>query len=95
MLNIKAQYGATAAGIAFATGCSVEFAQEFLDNEAKLFPESIAYRAVVRNSVEYTGSLPDGIHREMLPQHLQGNLQDPLRAPLALSLREAASMPRS
>lgn len=65
MLNIKAQYGATAAGIAFATGCSIEFAQEFLDNEAKLFPESIAYRSVVRNSVEYTGSLPEGIHREM------------------------------
>lgn len=32
----------------------------------------------------------DGIHRGMLPQYLQGSLQAPLRAPLALSLREAS-----
>lgn len=33
------QYGATAHGIAFATGCTVEEAQEFIDTEKALFPE--------------------------------------------------------
>lgn len=33
------QYGATAAGIAFATGCTVEDAQAFIDAEKALFPE--------------------------------------------------------
>lgn len=33
------QYGATAFGIAFATGCTVEEAQEFIDAERALFPE--------------------------------------------------------
>ncbi len=33
------QYGATARGIAFATGCSVEEAQAFIDAEKALFPE--------------------------------------------------------
>jgi len=32
------QYGATAAGIAFATGCTVESAQAFIDAEKALFP---------------------------------------------------------
>lgn len=32
------QYGATARGIAFATGCSVEEAQAFIDTEKALFP---------------------------------------------------------
>lgn len=33
------QYGATAFGIAFSTGCSVEEAQAFIDNEKALFPD--------------------------------------------------------
>lgn len=33
------QYGATAQGIAFATGCTVEAAQAFIDAEKALFPE--------------------------------------------------------
>lgn len=65
--SFAAQYGATASGIAFATGCTVEFAQEFLDNEAALFPKSIGYRQVIRDEVERTGALPSGIHREMGP----------------------------
>lgn len=63
--SFAAQYGASAHGIAFATGCTVEFAQEFLDNEAAMFPDSIAYRDVIRESVERTGALPENIHREM------------------------------
>lgn len=56
-MNTKAQYGATAKGIAFATGCTVEYAQSFLDNEAKLFPTTIGFRDVVRAEVERTGML--------------------------------------
>lgn len=37
------QYGATAHGIAFSTGCTVEEAQAFIDNEKELFPEVEAY----------------------------------------------------
>ena len=33
------QYGATAMGIAFATGCTVEYAEEFIANEKALFPD--------------------------------------------------------
>lgn len=65
--SFAAQYGASATGIAFATGCSVEYAQEFLDNEAKLFPQSIGYRQVVRSEVERTGALPGNMHREQAP----------------------------
>ena len=32
------QYGATAMGIAFSTGCTVEYAEEFIANEKALFP---------------------------------------------------------
>lgn len=53
--SFAAQYGATAKGIAFATGCTVEFAQAFLDNEAALFPQTIGFRAVVKEEVERTG----------------------------------------
>lgn len=55
--SFAAQYGATAKGIAFATGCTVEYAQSFLDNEAKLFPTTIGFRDVVRAEVERTGAL--------------------------------------
>ena len=54
--SFAAQYGATAKGIAFATGCTVEYAQSFLDNEAKLFPTTIGFRAKVREEVERTGA---------------------------------------
>lgn len=54
--SFAAQYGATAKGIAFATGCTVEYAQSFLDNEAKLFPQTIGFRAVVKEEVERTGA---------------------------------------
>lgn len=37
------QYGATAHGIAFATGCTVEEAQAFIDAEKALFPEVEAW----------------------------------------------------
>lgn len=37
------QYGATAMGIAYSTGCSVEEAQAFIDNEKALFPEVELY----------------------------------------------------
>lgn len=54
--SFAAQYGATAKGIAFATGCTVEFAQAFLDNEAALFPQTIGFRTVVKEEVERTGA---------------------------------------
>lgn len=54
--SFAAQYGATAKGIAFATECTVEFAQAFLDNEAALFPQTIGFRAVVKEEVERTGA---------------------------------------
>ena len=54
--SFAAQYGATAKGIAFATGCTVEFAQAFLDNEAALFQQTIGFRAVVKEEVERTGA---------------------------------------
>lgn len=37
------QYGATARGIAFATGCSVDEAQAFIDAEKALFPDVERY----------------------------------------------------
>lgn len=67
-LSFADQYGASAEGIAFNTGCTVEFAQEFQDNEAKMFPISRGYRLVIAKEVERTGMegvRPSGIHREM------------------------------
>lgn len=58
-----AQYGASAVGIAYNTGCTVEEAQEFLDNEAALFPDSIAYRDVIYEAVQKSGER--NLHREM------------------------------
>lgn len=63
--SFAAQYGASAQGISFATGCTIEEAEAFLANEAKLFPESIAVREVIRTAVELSGSTPYAIHREM------------------------------
>ena len=46
------QYGATAFGIAFATGCTVEDAQAFIDAEKALFPEvELFYSDVVEPEV--------------------------------------------
>lgn len=61
-----AQYGASAAGISFATGCTLQEAEDFLATEAKLFPESIEIRGTIRDMVERTGSEPMALHREML-----------------------------
>jgi hypothetical protein len=50
------QYGASAAGISYSTGCSLEEAEEFKAIEFKLFPQSNAYPTeVVRPEVESTG----------------------------------------
>ncbi|WQZ03118.1 hypothetical protein [Klebsiella phage KP-PHA-Meh] len=54
--SFAAQYGASARGVAFAAGCTVEFAQEFLDNEARMFPTTIGFRTVVKEEVERTGA---------------------------------------
>lgn len=62
--SFAAQYGASAQGIAFATGVSVEYAEEFLATEARLFPRAIGFRDVVRAEVVRTGNLPEGLHRE-------------------------------
>ena len=52
------QYGATAQGIAFATGCSVEYAEEFIANEKALFPEVEAfYENVIFKEVEASSVL--------------------------------------
>ena len=55
------QYGATAMGIAFATGCTVEDAEAFINAEKKLFPEVESwYENVVFTEVERSKT----IHRE-------------------------------
>lgn len=60
------QYGASAAGIAFSTGCAIEEAEDFKRIEFELFPESNAYpNEVVRPMVEQTG-LEAKAHREYL-----------------------------
>lgn len=63
-----AQYGASAGGIAFATGCTLQEAEQFLETEAKLFPESRAFKDKVRAMVEETGRLPESIERELDPE---------------------------
>ena len=63
--SFAAQYGASASGIAFATGVSLEYATEFLATEARLFPRAIAFRDVVRAEVERTGAQPAGLMREV------------------------------
>lgn len=66
-LSFADQYGATAGGIAFNVGCTVEFAEQFQENEMKMFPISRGFRQVISDEVERTGELPSGIHREMGP----------------------------
>jgi len=67
--NIKSpsfayQYGATAEGIAFATGCTVEYAQNFIDTENLLFPESSQYRHYVASEVQQSSEHPSMFCRE-------------------------------
>jgi hypothetical protein len=62
--SFAAQYGASAHGIAFATGVTVEFAEEFLATEARLFPRAIEFRQVIRDAVTETGNLPENLCRE-------------------------------
>lgn len=56
------QYGATAMGIAFNTGCTVEEAQAFIDAEKKLFP---GVEAWYENQVFPQVYASKSIHREM------------------------------
>ncbi|UYE92420.1 DNA polymerase [Acinetobacter phage BM12] len=50
------QYGASAMGISFSTGCSLEEAEQFKETERKLFPESSTYaERIVRPQVEQNG----------------------------------------
>lgn len=51
------QYGASAAGISYSTGCTLEEAEEFKRIEFELFPESNAYpNDIVRPEVERRGN---------------------------------------
>ena len=59
------QYGASAYGIAFATGCTVEEAELFKQTELDLFPESSSFSSrVIRPEVESTG-MQSPIEREL------------------------------
>ena len=59
------QYGASAMGIAIATGCTVEAAELFKEVERNLFPESSTFaERVIRPEVERTGML-EPMEREM------------------------------
>lgn len=63
------QYGATAAGIAFATGCTVEEAQEFIDTEKALFPgvefwyENGVFTVIDQNTTVHREQKEDGSYR--------------------------------
>lgn len=61
------QYGATARGISFATGCTVQEADDFIEAENSLFPDALAFRGVVADEVERTGNLGGGLQREQDP----------------------------
>ena len=61
------QYGASARGISFATGCSVQEAEDFIQAESKLFPETVAFRDVILEAVERTGETEGGLQREQDP----------------------------
>lgn len=55
------QYGASAAGIAYATGWSIEQAEKFIENERKLFPDVEAFFEGVAAEIERDTQ----VHREM------------------------------
>ena len=60
------QYGATAAGIAFATGCTIEYAEEFIANEKALFPdvesfyEDVVFREIENNTTMHREQTENG-----------------------------------
>lgn len=57
------QYGGTPQGMAFKIGIPVEEAEQFCQNELKLFPQSSAYRYVVQEAVE-AAALNAPLYRE-------------------------------
>lgn len=60
------QYGASEYGVAYAAGCSVEFAREFQENERRLFPQLKAFPSkVIRPMVEASGLV--GLPRRAQP----------------------------
>ena len=62
------QYGASAAGIAYSTGCTLEEAEQFKETELKLFPESSVFAQLhIRPEVERTG-LEGKLERELDPE---------------------------
>lgn len=62
------QYGASAAGIAYSTGCTLEEAEQFKETELKLFPESSVFAELhIRPEVERTG-LEAKLEREQDPE---------------------------
>lgn len=66
--EFAANYGATAAGIAYAAGCTVEEGQEFLDNKARMFPRVEAfhqsvYEEVCDNTTSSREMMDDGTYR--------------------------------
>ena len=62
------QYGASAAGIAYSTGCTLEEAEQFKETELKLFPESSVFAELhIRPEVERTG-LESKLERELDPE---------------------------
>ena len=50
--EFAANYGASAAGVAYAAGCTIEEAQEFLDMKAKSFPKVTEFVEAVTQEVE-------------------------------------------
>lgn len=70
------QYGATAHGISFATGCTVAEAEKFIANEQKSFPDVEGYFTGVAEQVETTRKmrrvrLEDGTYDIYFEGHLK------------------------
>lgn len=70
--NIKpvafaAQYGASASGLAYNTGVSLEYAEDFLANEEQLFPRALAMRQEVLDEVRISSKEDGRLHREQFP----------------------------
>lgn len=62
--SFAAQYGATAEGIAFATGLPLGSCVEFLENEALMFPTSNAFKDIVYDEVVRTSNEAGSLQRE-------------------------------
>lgn len=66
--EFAANYGATAAGIAYAAGCTVQEGQEFLDAKARQFPKvaefhNRVYEEVCNNTTSSREMMDDGTYR--------------------------------